>query len=53
MASYLRLNSDMSLSPEQKVSLAVSGWLLGSDQADTNLIISLSLAKVRDLVRVI
>ena len=52
MASYLRLTSDMSLSPEQKVSLAVSGWLLGSDQADTNLIISLSLAKVRDLVRV-
>jgi predicted esterase len=51
MASYLRLNSDASLSPEQKVSLAVSGWLLGSDQADTNIIISLSLAKVRDLVR--
>ena len=51
MASYLRLNSDMSLSPEQKVSLAVSGWLIGSDQAETNLTISLSLARVRDLVR--
>ena len=37
MAAYLRLADDMSLGPEQKISLAVSGWLLGSDQADTNL----------------
>jgi predicted esterase len=50
MASYLRLANDASLSPEQKTALAVSGWVLGSDQADTNLQIALSLVKLRAYV---
>jgi predicted esterase len=50
MASYLRLSGDTSLGPEQKISLAASGWLLGSDQADTNLGMSLALVKVRSVL---
>src|SRR5262249_54207293 len=50
LATYLRLNSDESLAGEQKISLALSGWLLGADNADKNLAITLSLAKVRDVV---
>ncbi|MEX0978803.1 MAG: peptidase, partial [Pirellulales bacterium] len=45
MAAYLRLSDDMSLAAEQKLSLAISGWLLGSDHAETNLQVTLSLAK--------
>jgi predicted esterase len=51
MASYLRLESDVSLGGPNKISLAISGWLMGSDQADTNLLTSLSLVKVREVVR--
>jgi pimeloyl-ACP methyl ester carboxylesterase len=50
MAAYLRLSDDASLGPGQKLSLAFSGWLLGSDDAQTNLPVTLSLAKVRDIV---
>jgi acetyl esterase/lipase len=51
LADYLRLHNDKSLSGEQKISLAISGWLLGANRGETNLAITLSLAKVRDLVR--
>ncbi len=51
LADYLRLRNDKSLSGEQKLSLAISGWLLGANKGDTNLAITLSLVKVRDLVR--
>ena len=50
IAAYQRLADDPALSREQKLSLAISGWLLGSDQADTNLIVTLSLVKVRGIV---
>lgn len=50
MASYLRLGADPGMTPEQKVALAATGWLLGSDQADTNLIIAMSLFKVRAII---
>ncbi len=30
MADYLRLSNDPALTAEQKVALAISGWLLGS-----------------------
>jgi predicted esterase len=50
LAAYLRLGDDKSLSPEQKLSLAYSGWLLGSDSAETNLLVTLSLAQIRDLI---
>lgn len=47
MATYQRLASDPSLADQQKLALAFSGWLLGSDSADPNLIIALSLVQVR------
>ena len=50
LAAFLQLGDDKGLAPEQKVALAISGWLLGSDQADPNLVVALSLVKVRALV---
>lgn len=51
LAGYLRLSDDATLSHEQKLSLALSGWLLGSDAADTNLLVTLSMAEAREMVR--
>ncbi len=42
---------DPNLLPQEKLSLAVSGWLLGSDAATVKLPVALSLWKVRSLVR--
>jgi hypothetical protein len=39
------------MSAEQKMSLAISGWLLGSGGAIDNLEVSIALVKVRDLAR--
>lgn len=51
MAAFSRLAGDAALKPEQKLSLAISGWLQGSDGAGENLPVSLSLYDVRGLVR--
>src|SRR4029453_5094692 len=51
MADYLRLADNAASSPEQKLSLAISGWLLGSGAGSENLATSVSLARVRDQVR--
>ena len=51
LAPFERLADDENLAAEQKLSLAISGWLLGGSAADQNLAVSLSLAEVRDLVR--
>lgn len=51
MADYLRLENDPKLSAEQKLSLAISGWLLGSGNGIDNLAVSLSLVQVREQVR--
>jgi predicted esterase len=51
MATYQRLAEDPSLAGQQKLALAVSGWLLGSENADPNLIVALSLIQVRSLIR--
>lgn len=48
MASYLRLADDASLTPDQKVALGVSGWLLGSGAALDNLAVALSLIEARN-----
>lgn len=50
MADYLRLSDDPQLSAEEKFALAVSGWLLGGNEATTNLAVALSLFEVRNLV---
>ena len=51
MADYLRLSDDPKYSAEQKLSLAISGWLLGSGNGTDNLAVSLSLAQVHQRVR--
>jgi predicted esterase len=48
MADFLRLADDDTLKPDQKVSLAISGWLLGSGEAIDNLAVAASLIQVRD-----
>ncbi len=51
MADFLRLADDDKLKPDQKLALAVSGWLLGSGSGTENIAVALSLVQVRDLVR--
>lgn len=51
MADFLRLSDDSSLKPDQKVSLAISGWLLGSGEAIDNLAVASSFVEVRNEVR--
>ena len=51
LADYVRLADDPELLPEQKVALAVSGWLLGTGQAVENPMIAASLYRVRQAVR--
>jgi pimeloyl-ACP methyl ester carboxylesterase len=51
LAAYLQLANDPALAAEQRLALAFSGWLRGGNDADRNLAVALSLAKVRTLVR--
>ena len=47
LAAYHRLHDDAELSAESKAALAISGWLVGADDAVQNLPVALSLADVR------
>ena len=51
MAGFIRLADDQTLSADQRLSLAISGWLMGGDAGVDNLAVSKSLVVVRDLVR--
>lgn len=51
MSAFRRLEGDAQLSPPQRLALAISGWLLGGDEADVNQKVALSLLEMRDLVR--
>lgn len=50
LADFVRLADDPQLSSEEKLALAVSGWLMGSGQGQTNLPVAASLYDVRNLV---
>ena len=50
LSAFLRLASDDTTPAGQKVSLAISGWILGSNNAFDNLAKSEDLFTVRDLV---
>ena len=50
MADYLRLADDATISVDQKLSLAVSGYFLGSGAGIENPTIAGSLIEIRDLV---
>jgi predicted esterase len=55
LATYLRLADDEKLPADQKLALAIGGWILGSGEGvdlKDNLAIALSLARVRKLVGV-
>jgi pimeloyl-ACP methyl ester carboxylesterase len=51
LASFERLADDSAMGPEQKVALAISGWLMGANYATDNFQVAVSLAIVRDHVR--
>jgi len=51
MAAFRQMASDQSLLPAEKLSLAISGWLLGETTTTVKLPVALSLLRVRDLVR--
>lgn len=48
---FNRLADDAKLTADQKVALAMSGWLLGSGSGTENTAVATSLGQVRDLVR--
>ncbi|WP_145282811.1 carboxylesterase family protein [Pirellulimonas nuda] len=50
MVAFLNLSDGDALSNEQKCALAISGWLLGANQATDNLPTALSLFHVREKV---
>ncbi|HEX4414812.1 MAG TPA: peptidase, partial [Lacipirellulaceae bacterium] len=50
LGSFERLLDDAALKPEQKVALAISGWLVGSNQATDNFQTAVSLAHARDTI---
>ncbi|MDA8745532.1 peptidase [Rubripirellula amarantea] len=49
-ASFLQLMDDELLSTESRVALAMSGWLLGANDATDNFAVASSLMQVRDKV---
>jgi predicted esterase len=51
MAAFSLNRNDPKLKAEEKLSLAVSGWLLGSDAASTDLPTSLSAWRLRGMVQ--
>lgn len=50
LSAYLQLADDASLTPPEKLALAISGWIVGSNGASNNLTVAMSLARLRELV---
>ena len=50
MSDYVRLGQSQTLPLDNRIALAVSGWLLGSGSGEQNLSVAISLVAVRDLV---
>jgi len=51
LAAFRQNVDDPNMKPAEKLALAISGWLLGADEAVVKLSTALSLYKVRGLVR--
>jgi len=51
MAAFKLMVDDDSRLPEEKLALAISGWLLGGDSATEKMPVALSVFEVRELVR--
>lgn len=50
MTAFEQTLDDNSLQPDEHISLAVSGWLLGAEFATSNIAVSLSAYRVRGLI---
>jgi predicted esterase len=50
LGAFLNLADDASLPPDEKLALAITGWLMGGDAAKPDPVLALSLAEARDLV---
>ncbi|HEX6961294.1 MAG TPA: peptidase, partial [Lacipirellula sp.] len=50
LVPFVQLIEDPSLTAEEKTSLALTGWLLGQEEAKRELPVAISLIKVRDAV---
>lgn len=50
LSDYARLGNSENIPLENRVALAISGWLLGPGSGEQNLSIAISLIQVRDLV---
>jgi pimeloyl-ACP methyl ester carboxylesterase len=51
MAAFLQNADDPQITDQEKIALAVSGWLLGADASTEKLSTAISAYRVRDLVR--
>ena len=51
LAAFRQMADDEGLLPTERLALAISGWLLGSNSATSNLPVALSAFDVRELVR--
>lgn len=49
-SSFEQTLDDKALKPDERISLALSGWLLGANDATTNIAVSLSAYNVRALI---
>lgn len=50
LSDYSRLRNSKTVSLDERVALAVAGWLMGAGSGEQNLIVASSLVQVRDLV---
>lgn len=50
MAAFMQFHADDSMTPEDKIALAVSGWLGGSDFAVRNIVTAVSMYETRGLI---
>ncbi|PQO42698.1 alpha/beta hydrolase-fold protein [Blastopirellula marina] len=50
LGPYLRLSDDPKLTSDEKLSLAISGWIIGANDATENIAVALSVFEARDLV---
>lgn len=51
LSDYIRLRDDSALSDEQRIAIAIGGWLMGSGESENNLPVMLSAWQARELIR--
>jgi predicted esterase len=51
MGAFMQFHAEDSMPPEERLALAVSGWLIGGDYAQRNLPTALSMYETRNLMR--